>query len=350
MKSVDAIQRAGPEQQGAVAQLLRSVFGPGVPAALLSPELFQWKFFSPRPGSIGSRSFVLRGKEELQAHLGEWPVSFLSPSGEVPCCAFIDWVARPEAKGSGVCIFRHLMRQHGAVLTIGGSAQARRLFPKLGFQPHGAFDLFARVVRPWRQYRSRPQRASCRGIARLARNTIWSLDPAAVPEHEWKAAPISDVNAVPEGALRVQSSTFCLGVRSVSFLKYLLDCPVMNCSLFTLSKANVPRGYFLLNQHAGQCRIADLAVDSEAPQDWETAYSVAASTAAGLEATCEISAVSSLPWLSDALRRIGFRLRGQAPVVLYDPARRLANAPPLHLRMTDNDYCFSYDEHYPFLA
>jgi hypothetical protein len=122
----------------------------------------------------------------------------------------------------------------------------------------------------------------------------------------------------------------------------------MDCALFTLSKATVPRGYFLLNQHAGQCRIADLAADSDAPRGWEDAYRLAVSTAAALRATCEITAISSLPWLSDAFRRIGLRLRGQSPVGLYDPTRRLVDAPPLLLRMTDDDYCFRYDEGYPF--
>jgi hypothetical protein len=293
---------------------------------------------------------VLREIEEIQAHLGEWPISFPTPSGDVQSCTFIDWAARPDAKGTGVSIFQHRMEQHDTVLAIGGTAAARKLLPKLGFRPRGALDTFARVVRPWRQYRSRSQWTGWRDIARLARNTIWSLQPPAVSERAWTATPISDVNEVPEGALRVRASAFCLGVRSPSLLKYLLDCPVMNCSLFALTKASRLRGYFLLNQRAGHCRIADLAVDSEAPPDWEAAYRVAVSTAARQKTTCEISTVSSLPWLSDIFRSLGFRLRAQAPVMLYDPAQRLVNAPPLHLRMTDNDHCFLFDELYPFLT
>jgi hypothetical protein len=236
------------------------------------------------------------------------------------------------------------------VLAIGGSAQARKLLPKLGFQPRGTLDTFACVVRPWRQYRSRPTRTGWREIARLARNTAWCFRPIEVSERVWRAAPISDVGHLPDKAFRVPASTFCLGVRSALWLQYLLDCPVMNCSLFALSKENVPRGYFLLNEIAGQCRIADLAVDSEAPLDWEAAYRVAVATAAKRKTTCEISAVSSLPWLSDVFRSLGFHLRAQAPVMLYDPAQRLVNAPPLHLRMTDNDHCFLFDEMYPFMT
>jgi hypothetical protein len=350
IESMDAVHRAGPEQQGAIAQLLRLVFGPGMSPSLLNPELLQWKFFSPRPGSNGSRSYVLGESAEIQAHACEWPISFLSSSHEVQSCHLIDWAARPEAKGAGIRIYQYLMAQNDTVLAIGGSVQARKLLPKLGFRPHGTLDSFARVVRPWRQYCTRPQRTGWRGLARLARNTIWSLPPVAVSEGEWTAAPVSHPNDLPDKAFRIHASSFCLGVRSPAWLQYLLDCPIMNCRLFALAKASLPRGYFLLNQVAGQCRIVDLAVDSEAPLDWEAAYRVAVTTAVRQKTTCEVTAVSSLPWLSEAFRKIGFRLRQQIPVMLHDPARRLVDSPPLHLRMTDSDHCFLYDEAYPYLT
>jgi hypothetical protein len=344
------IQRAEPEQQSAVAQLLMSVFGPELTPSLLSPELLHWKVFSPRPSSNGSRSYVLGGNGEIKAHVCEWPISFLSPTGEVQSCHPIDWAIRPGAVGTGVRVFQHLMAQNETVLTIGGSAQGRKLLPKLGFLPRGTVDSFARVVRPWRQYRARPHSTGWRDIARLARNTVWSSYPPSVSAPNWTATPVSDADHLPDNAYRVPASSFCLGVRSATLLRYLLDCPAMNCSLYALAKANTPRGYFMLNQVAGQCRIIDLAVDSEAPQDWEDAYRVAASIAARQKETCEISAVSSLPWLSDAFRRIGFRLRKRSEVTLYDPAGRLVKAPPLHLRMTDNDECFLHTGSPSFLT
>ncbi len=347
---MNAIQRAGPEQQSAVAQLLKSVFGPELTPSLNSPELLRWKFFSPRPGSTGSRSYVIGRNGEIKAHLGEWPISFLSPTGEVQSCHLIDWAARRDSVGTGIRVCQHVMEQNETVLGIGGSVQARKLLPKLGFRSRGTLDSFARVVRPWRQYRARPHSTGWRDIARLARNTMWSFHRLSVSAAKWTATPVSDADDLPDKAYRVPASSFCLGVRSASLLRYFLDCPAMNCSLYALASANLPRGYFMLNQVAGQCRIVDLAVDSEAPRDWEDAYSVAVSIAARQKATCEISAVSSLPWLSDALRRIGFRLRKQSPVMLYDPNERLINAPPLHLRMTDSDECFLHTGSPSFLT
>lgn len=347
---MDAVQQAVPEQQSAITQLLKSVFGQEMSPYLLSPEFLQWKFFAPRPGSTGSRSYVLSENGEIQAHLCRWPISFRTPSGEIQSGTFVDWVARPEAKGAGVQIFQHLLALQETALAIGGTPAARRLLPKLGFRPQGTFDTFACVVRPWRQYRTRPHRTGWRDLARLARNTIWSLQAASDSNREWAAAPVSKPADLPETAFRVPASKFCLGVRSASFLQYLLACPVMNCSLFALHKASLPQGYFLLNQVAGHCRIVDLSIDSEAPSDWQAAYRVAIATATRQKTTCEISTVSSLPWLSEAFIQMGFRLRQQAPVLLRDPAGRLVNAPPLHLRMTDNDHCFLYDESQPYLT
>jgi hypothetical protein len=347
---MDAVQQAVPEQQSAITQLLKSVFGPEMSPSLLSREFLHWKFFAPRPGSTGSRSYVLAEDGEIQAHLCRWPISFPTPSGEIQSGTFVDWVARPEAKGAGVQIFQHLLALQETALAIGGTPQARRLLPKLGFRPRATLDTFALVVRPWRQYRSRPHRAGWRDLARIARNTMWSFQAASGSNREWVATPVSKAGDLPENAFRVPASKFCLGIRSASFLQYLLDCPVMNCNLFALHKASLPQGYFLLNQAGGHCRIIDLSIDSETPSEWEAAYRVAASTAAKQKTTCEISAVSSLPWLSEAFIRMGFRLRQQAPVLLHDPTGRLVNAPPLHLRMTDNDHCFLYDESQPYLT
>ena len=345
LKSAEVCQSA-PDDQAAIAQLLYSTFG-GAPR-LLSPELLQWKFFSGRTDSTASRSYVFREDGKIQAHAAEWPLSFLTPSGEISSCHVIDWAARPEAKGTGVRVYQHLMEKNETLIAIGGTARARELRPLLGFQPHGAVDFFARTVRPWRQYRSRPQRAGMRDLARLARNCIWNSQPLAAPEANWQIVPISDVRRLPLKALRVKTSTMCLGVRTPSWLRYIMDCPVMECSLFVLAKAGVMRGHFLLNQVAGQCRIIDLAVESEEPADWVSAYSAAVSAALRDPRTCEILMASSLPWLSDAMREMGFRLRKRSPVMVYDPSGRLMNGPPLCLQMTDSDACFLYDEDYPF--
>lgn len=341
------VSQAGPEQQEAIAHLLRLTFRQS--ETFLCPAFLRWKFFSPASTLPGSRSYIIReSEEEIQAHACEWEVSFSSQSGSISGCHVIDWAALPGAKGTGLSVYQHLMKKHELVLAIGGSAQARKLLPRLGFKPHGTLEGFALVVRPWLQYRSRPQSTAWRDTARMARNTVWHLKWRKTSDRDWTSHPALNVSEVPETALHVQASTFSLGIRSTSGLQYLLDCPLMDCTLHVLLKAGAPLGYFLLNQVGGQCRIIDLAVASEAQQDWESAYNVAIATAFTQKTTCEITAVSSLPWLSDVFRGIGFQLRSQCPVLVLDPNQKLLNAPPLHLRMTDSDACFLYEERFPF--
>lgn len=342
------VVKADVEQQEAIAQLLKATFD--LPVAQLSPDFLHWKFFLPRPGSTGSRSYLLCENAKIHAHVSEWPISFFSPSGEVAACHLIDWLSTHESRGAGVTIFQHLMQKHGTILAIGGSPQARMLLPKLGFQCFGTFEVFALVVRPVLQYRSRPGSKGARALVHMARNIAWSLPGLWVSESEWTATPVASAKELPSGAFRVRSETFCLTSRTAEGLQYLADCPLMDCGMYSLRKADVPRGYFLLNQVGGQCRIIDLSVDSEKPTDWEGAYRAATITARKRKQTCEIVAVSSLPWLSQALGRIGFKLRKQTPVFLYDPAGKLFGGLPLHLRLTDSDDCLLYEERYPFLT
>jgi hypothetical protein len=70
--------------------------------------------------------------------------------------------------------------------------------------------------------------------------------------------------------------------------------------------------------------------------------------AAALPETCEVTIVNALTWLAAILRKEGFHQRGEKPVVLYDPRKRLAGAPPIHLQMVDSDAFFLHDLSYPF--
>jgi len=344
------VTRAEAKQQEAIADLLKSTFSLSSP--FLSAEFLRWKLFPLSSGSEGSRSYVISEGGNILAHICEWPISFLSPSGPVTTGFFIDWAARPEAKGTGRQLFQYVLQKYETAITIGGTTKALPIYPKLGFQHYGTLDEFALVTRPWLQHCGRPklQRTEWREIARLARNSIWSLKALRISETDWTSKKVNKAYDLPESAFRVKTSTFCLGIRSAAWLQYIVECPLMKCSLFILFKGCNPRGYFLLNQIASQCRIIDLAVDSDVQQDWEGAYRAAVISALKQKEVSEIVAISSLPWLSEILRNIGFQHRKQDLVLIYDPAKKLIGGPPLHIRMADNDACFLYEEKYPFLT
>lgn len=346
----EEICEAVTEQQAGITELLISTFGSGLPPCRLASDLLRWKFFSPRRDFPGGRSYVIADDREIIAHACAWPLSFPVASGEICGCHIIDWAARPGTKGKGVQLYQHLMSRNGFVISIGGSSKARSLHPKLGLQSYGTLDLLALVARPWKQYRCDTRRSEWRKIARLARNTLWSALSNKVSRSNWTIARIENIADLPERSLRIPPRDYCLGIRSAFSLQYLMECPAMKCSLFTLSKSGVPRGYFLLNEVHGQSRIIDLTVDSESHQDWAAAYRAAVASAITNEEICEVTAASSLRWLSTELKDMGFRLRDQIPVTLYDPTSSLLRSPPLHLRMTDSDLCFLQSPDSPFLT
>src|SRR5438270_4763 len=86
---MEAVHQLDPGQQGAIAQLLKSVIGSGLPASLVSAEFLHWKFFSPRADFPGSRSYALTDAGRIEAHACEWPVSFACPPGDVKSCHLI---------------------------------------------------------------------------------------------------------------------------------------------------------------------------------------------------------------------------------------------------------------------
>jgi hypothetical protein len=309
-----------PEDIDEIGRLIATVFGADLPPRFVDRKFLEWKFFTPRPDWEGPRSFVVRDAGHIVAHACIWPTAFGSH--------IIDWLSDGSTPGAGVLVYRHLMQLSGTAIVMGGSAQARKLLPKLGFKAYGTLEIYARVIRPWKQFVTRPRGALWREAARLGRNTFWSLARLPKPDRGWSAEP-----AVATGRIA-----------------YMLACPAGDCRFYRISHNGTPCGYFSLNQVNGQCRIIDIDVDSDDRADLRAAYRLAASAAANLPETCEITAVSSLPWVAEILRQDGFRLSGDKPVVLYDPQSRLAGAPPPNLQMVDSDAFFLYITIYPFVT
>jgi hypothetical protein len=340
-----------PSELELIAAFLTPLFAPGLPAELLSRSLLEWKLFAPRPDWRQPRSYVVRRHGEIVAHAAVWPSEFHLPAGTLRCGHLVDWAASASSAGSGVTLYQHLMRLPQVVFAIGGSAQARRLLPRIGFTPYGKVQSFARVVRPWKQFTSRPGSAGWRAVARLGRNTAWSIRALPAAGKGWYASPfpsaepLANVLADPAGLQR-----FLPGRRTPAVVDYLLACPVAKYSLCAISGPNGAAGYFLLNRIGGQCRIIDMQLNTDEPEHWRMAYRLASCTAVEQPAVCEIVAATALEWLSAILEEDGYVLRQDTPVHLFDPAKHLAGTPPLHFQMVDWDAFYRYDPSFPYLT
>ncbi|MDQ3584146.1 MAG: hypothetical protein M3407_00070 [Acidobacteriota bacterium] len=343
-------QATTPADLDDVAALMCAAFSAGPGAAFADRRLLRWKYFAPVPQWDGPRSYSLRQDNELLAHCAFIPfaLQLSGAAGEgaaraVSHIGFIDWVASEKIPGAGVLLMKKLMKLGETAIIAGGTEMTRRTIPRLGFVQVGEVAYFARVVRPWTQFRTRPSEGVFRDAARLARNTAWSQSPALPISREWSATRVEQFAAISESR-HIQWTT---PARSPEYLNYWLRCPAAKISGFVIRQGREPRGHFLLSKVRGQTRIADIRIDSADPLEWQAAYRLAASTAAEDPETCETLGVASTPPARAALTACGFRQRGNLPLFLSDPQGKLSAA-PIFWNLIDDDAAYTNDPAYPY--
>lgn len=336
-----------PGDLNAVASLLLAGFKAGPDATFVDKRMLQWKYFESGPEWEGSRGYVLRKDDTIQAHCGVWPVH-LSVSGKnVTCLCFVDWVSDRNVPGRGFLLKKKLMSFAETAIVVGGTDDTRAVIPKLGFKAASDVGFFVRVARPWQQYRTRPTEGVGRDIARLVRNTAWShFDTKSTICSGWSAVPLDSFDDILlNGRCNREDPT---PWRSARYLNYWLRSPTVKISAFAIQRAKKNLGYFLLSRVGGQTRIADLRLSSTSQDDWNAAYSLAGDMAAANPETCEITAVASTLFAELALRASGFRQRGSAPLFLYDPQKKLRDSPPIYWNLIDGDAAYINDPDHPY--
>jgi hypothetical protein len=335
-----------PEDLPAVSALMLTAFKAGPDAPFVDQRLLYWKYFEPGPRWPGSRGYVLKSGEEILAHCGIWPINLYCSDKSVTCNLFVDWVSDRKLPGAGFLLKRKLMAMTEANIVVGGSEDTRAVVPKMGFKPAGEVSFFVKIVRPWKQFRTRPSEGVGRDTARLIRNSVWSHSTVGTIPKDWSAEP---VNSFVDGAL----VTSCQNGhptpwRNAEYLNYWLRSPSAVVSGFLIRKSKKVYGYFLLSRVGGQTRIADIRLNSTKQDEWNVAYRLAAQAAAQDPETCEIIAVASTLFSEIALLASGFRERGGAPLFLYDPQGKLIGSPAIFWNMVDADAAYLYDPDHPY--
>jgi hypothetical protein len=82
--------------------------------------------------------------------------------------------------------------------------------------------------------------------------------------------------------------------------------------------------------------------------EWDAAYSLAAQAAANDPETCETVAVASTLFAEIALLNSKFRLREKSPFFLFDPGKKLRDAPPIYWSLIDGDAAYLQDPEHPY--
>lgn len=327
-----------PEEQRDVRQLLRDVFEAKEDAPFLNNQHLQWKYYADREDWPGSRSFVLWEDSRLVAHACAWPVGVLLNERKIAGFHPIDWAARSDVPGAGALLLREMRKLAEISVCVGGTDVAQKVIANTGYRSAGEMKYYARPLRPWLQARTH-QRQNLKLPARLARNWSWAVRWPATAPPGWSAERV-EAEQIPPEVLPVSSERVTACLRSAGQFRYFEQCPIARHELYVVRDSGKVKGYFLLSFVPGQARVADAWVNSGEVLEWDVLYRLAMKTAFDGGDAAEITAASALEEGRYALTQCGFRMYQARPVMLFDPKRVLADAPPVHWQMIDNDFSF----------
>ena len=341
------VQPSAAAQLKEIASLLCQAFGAPTNATFADPRLLQWKYFDSAEIWDRPCSYVLTQAEALTAHCAIAPIKLIIPDREaVSGVCFMDWASARQTPYAGLLLKKRLLSATEIAIVTGGTAATRALIPKLGFAVQTNVDVFARVTRPFRQWRTRPRTSHWKDTARLLRNSAWSFAPLGLRNGQWTAVQVERFTE----ATRVSTTATTTPEHGVELLNYWLRCPSVRVEGYEIRNDGVRCGHFLLNRIAGQTRIADLRLTTAELREWQMAYRLATETAAHDPTTCEVVALASAPLTRAALAGCGFRQRGSTPLSIYDPQHKLSSAPPLLWSYIDNDAGYLYDPASPYVT
>lgn len=335
-----------PSDLPEVQSFLLSAFGVQQDAPVFRPGFLQWKYFEPIPDWHGSRAFVLRGNGRVIAHCAVYPVRLLLGNRDVTSLCPMDWASRYPGAGASLSRRLRLMELAETAVVTGGSKESRTVIPHLGFSHYGDLEFYARVVRPWKQFRSRPREDGWRDPARFLRNFAWSWTPSPSVSEGWSVVGTSRFRE--EAWFSQASAAITFTKRDPELLNYWLRCPIGTPSGFLLFHEDQPCGHVLMNKLGGQARIIDIRVAHEDLAAWQAAFALATRVAIEDRDVCEILAVASTRVAREALLQNGFRFCGQQPIYLYDPGKILTDQPALHWNLIDGDTAIIHDPRNPY--
>jgi len=222
------------------------------------------------------------------------------------------------------------------MINIGGTDDARRVLPKVGFQVRAARQSYTRVVQPWRHFLA--GRRDWKSPLRLARDYRELGRAARHTGRALAARQVDNFDGVPTEVFpdpSVTQQVVC--ARTAESLGYFLTCPAAKVQGYLLECGCAPAGYFLLSRVGCQCRIADLWIRSPDRQAWADAYAAATATARTDPNTTEVTVAASLPLQTDALKQAGYRRTDAEPIFVLDPDRLLGDRSDLAVSLLEND-------------
>lgn len=324
---------SSPADGPAIVALLADA---GLTSAPPRPDYLEWKYWKEHGTGDAPRSYVLVDGKSIIAHGGLIPGTLRFGSERLQVTQVIDWAARRNAAGAGIFLMKRIGQLADGLLAIGGSAQARKLLPQLGFRPYGSATGYVRTLRPLRILGQRP--LTWRVLPRLVRSAVWRLTAPPADLKGWEVQrhganelqPLAQLFPLPRSNVAVLE-------RTEELLRYTLTCPIVPIHLFSVARERKPRGYFLFALAPGQVRLVDCWMSSDSAEDWCALIRCAVYQAKQYDEAAELVTWSSDALLSRSLEDCGFHARGQHPILLRLNGKPPLRADCLRVQMLDTD-------------
>jgi hypothetical protein len=318
-------------------RLLERVFADS-PGPHTTADSWRWKYLAAGPVWDGPRAFVVEDDGAIVAHAGFSPAVFVGPDGAtITSLTVTDWAAEPSAPGVGVVLYSHLIRRAETSFLMGGAEITRTIVPKLGFRPLAEATVYARWIRPWREFLGREK--NVRALQRLAHGIIHSATEESIDRGAWRTTPVSRFDERVAPVLNFQPLGKSIFRRTVGALNHMLDCPLVRMRGYSLTENDRLRGYAIVAYLGWEARIVDIRIDSERSDEWAWAYGAVASTAREDRSVCRIRAMVAIDVQAQALQRNGFWINQREPFLLFSPKKRLPTL-PLDLQYFESDLAF----------
>lgn len=299
-------------------------------------DALRWKAFDPHPEYSGPRSFVIRHQGRIVTHGMLAPMRLRAPDHDLSANCLMDWAADAAIPGVGVAIYQHLAKLADIQIAIGGSDDARRMLPLLGFRPRPPMRSYRLITSAW-NYHLRAGSKDWKTPARLVRD--WTragsarVDAGTADLRAQRVDRFEDSTPMPDP--QIAGST--VSARTPAGLNYALRCPLARMEAWLLERSGETIGYFVLARLGPDCRIAELWIHSSSAEDWLHAAQLATETAGHRQGAGAVSTTVSAPVLQSALEQIGYRFTQEVPVFIKDRRRLVPPEQPLLLTMLEND-------------
>jgi len=335
---ISQFRATGPADAGAISLLMQQVFGMTPDDAVIDAQQMDWKYWRAHPGWEGSRSFVMEREGEVTAHGAVVPLTCVWGDRRLRMVHLIDWAARRNSTGAGIALLKRIGQMVDGIFIAGGSETALKILPALGFREIGKATRFALPLCPLAKLLD-DSFGSWRPFARFARNLFWNLF--------WKMMRSSS-RISPGWRVRKLSAGELAGVqfparktlfeRTVPEIAFFLACPAAPAEFYLVERDGAPRGYFVLSMAVNQCRIAEAWIESD---DWRTLYMLAIREAAANRNIFEIATAANNEMEIQALKEVGFKIRGQIPLLLWTPGG--SGPDSIRYQLVDGDAAYLHD-------